>query len=237
MIAHSRFTDKYFISKTPTQSSLPQYLTEIRLGNEKQRFREIIGDVRDEFDLHSNNRPVPHLTLFGPYDTDQGYEVKQRTQGVLSKYSVVPFTVSGFDCFGETNVVYAAVDPSAELQSLRRDLAARLKPVTYNQQPWDLDHSHEFHITIATNLGDQTTAVLEYVRGKYDLERELHATRVPAVDRGRMLWEWDLPRGVELSPQEATSRDSWEQTMAELERLDEQAQSGLVNRIRRWISG
>ena len=198
-------------------------------------FRDIIEDVRNQFNLHQNKRPVPHITIFGPYDTKQGLEVKQRTQDVLSNYSVVPFTVSGFDSFEDTNVVYADVKPSRELQSLRRELANSLESVIYNQRSWDLRDSYEFHITIATNLGDQTSSVLHYVEAEYDVDMQLYATRFPALDRRRMMWEWDLPRGVELSSQEATSKESWQKTMRELDRRKE-GDTGILSRFLSWIS-
>lgn len=179
---------------------------------------------------------MPHITIFGPYDTKQGLEVKQRTQEVLSNYSVVPFTVSGFDSFEDTNVVYADVNPSTELRSLRRYLANRLEPVTYNQRSWDLCDSYEFHVTIATDLDDQTSSVLQYVEREYEIDMELYATRFPALDRRRMMWEWDLPRGVELSAQEATTKQSWEKTMRELEQKREQTTSGVLSRIFSWVS-
>jgi len=213
---------------------LPQYLNEIRLGKQKQVFRDIIEDVRNEFNLHSNKRPVPHITLFGPYDTKQGLEVKQRTQEILSNYSVVPFAVSGFDSFEDTNVVYADVEPSNELQSLRRDLADSLEPITYNHRSWDLDNSYEFHITVATNLGNQTSSVLQYIKREYEIDIELHATRFPALDRRRIMWEWDLPRGIELSSQEATSKESWEKTIQELKRQKNQTRTEILNKILSW---
>jgi len=214
---------------------LAQYLNEIRLGKQKRVFRDVIADVRNEFNLRSNNRPVPHITLFGPYDAKQGFAVKKRTQAVLQDYSIVPFAVRGFDCFAETNVVYADVEPSQELRSLRRDLANSLEPVTYNHRSWDLCDSYEFHITIATNLGDQTSSVLAYVKNEYELDMELHATRLTAVDRGRIMWEWDLPRETELSSQEATSKESWEKTMRELERQQKQTNARLLDKILSWL--
>ena len=210
---------------------MAQYLNEIRLGKQKQVFRDIIEDVRKEYNLPSRKRPVPHITLFGPYDANQGFKVKQRTQDVLSSYSVVPFTVSGFDSFEDTNVVYADIVPSNRLQSLRRRLAGSLEPITYNQRAWDLNNTFEFHITIATNLGDQTSSVLQYVKDEHQVEMELHATRFTALDRRRMMWEWDLPRGVELSSQEATSKESWQQTMQALEQERKQSNEGIFSRL------
>lgn len=205
---------------------MARYLNEIRLGKEKQFFRDIIQDVREEFDLHSNQRPVPHITLFGPYDTQQGREVKTRTQDVLSEYRVVPFRVTGFDMFADTNVVYANVEPSKQLRELRRDLAESLEPVTYNYRAWDAEPTYEFHITIATNLGEKLTSVLQYVRREYDVEMELYANRIPALDRRSIMWEWDLPRSVELSNQKATTKQSWEKTMEALDQQKDQTETG-----------
>jgi len=214
---------------------MARYLNEIRLEKEKQRLRAIIDDVRTEFNLSTQQRPVPHITLFGPYDTDQGYVVKQHTQSVLSQYDVVPFVVSGFDTFEDTNVVYADVHPSAELRSLRRELANRLEPLTYNQRSWDLDDEYAFHLTIATNLGDRTAAVHDYVEQQYEIHMELHATRMTVLDRRRMLWEWDLPRGVELDAETATTRDAWEQTMTALDAArGHSGRGGLFDRIGAW---
>jgi 2'-5' RNA ligase len=214
---------------------MARYLNEIRLGKEKQRLRAIIDDVRTEFNLSTQKRTVPHITLFGPYDTDQGYVVKQHTQSVLSQYDVVPFTVSGFDTFDDTNVVYADIHPSKELKSLRRELANRLEPLTYNQRSWDLDDAYAFHLTIATNLGDRTAAVHDYLEQQYDLNMELHATRMTVLDRRRMMWEWDLPRGVELDAETATTKEAWEQTMEALaEAKGHSGRGGLLDRIRGW---
>lgn len=76
---------------------MTRYLNEIRLGKEKAFVKNIIQDVRKESDLSSYKRPVPHITLFGPYNTRQGSEAKRRTQQVLSNYRVVPVRVCGFD--------------------------------------------------------------------------------------------------------------------------------------------
>jgi hypothetical protein len=50
-----------------------------------------------------------------------------------------------------------------------------------------------------------------------------------------MMWEWDLPRGVELSSQEATSKQSWEKTMRELEK-QKRTHAGILNRLVSWVT-
>jgi len=202
---------------------MSRYLNEIRLGAEKETFREIINDVRQTYNIRSSKRPVPHITLFGPYNTDQGQKAKRRKQRVLREYAVVPFRVRDFDSFSENGVVYATVEPSKTLRELRRDLVDALLPVTYNQRPWDTDDVYDFHITIETNLGARTSDVLNYVRRSYNIDMTLYATRITALDKRRMMWEWDVPRGVELGPDDATTAHSWQQTMAALNSLTEVA--------------
>lgn len=213
---------------------MARYLVEGRLGNEKQDFRDIIRDVRREFDLSATHRPVPHVTLFGPYDTSEGYEAKDRIQDVLSDYRVVPYRVAGFGSFPDTEVVYAEVKPSDRLRELRRSLATRLAPVTQEYRPWDTNETYEFHITIATDLGQQREQVLQYVREEYDVDMRLYAQRVSVLDRGKIMWEWDLPRSTELSSRYATSKESWEKTTAALEahKGDEPPR---YRRILKWI--
>jgi 2'-5' RNA ligase len=221
---------------------MTRYLNEIRLGKRKQFFRNLIHDVRNQFNIRSQKRPVPHITLFGPYDTSQGYKAKYRTQRVLSNYAVVPFRIEGFSSFPDTSVVYADVQPSKQLQGLRRELASALVPITYDYRSWDTDDTYEFHITIATNLGRKRTNVLTYLRQNYDVDMDVYARRVTALDQREMMWEWDLPRGTELSAQEATSKASWDQTAAELQRKvdrdqpTKQSSSSLLARLIPWLS-
>jgi len=198
---------------------MSRYLAEVRLGKEKAYFREMIHDVRDRFGLSSSKRPVPHVTLFGPYDTNQGYEVKRRTQDVLSNYRLVPYRVTGFDCFQDGGVVYADVEPSDELRQLRADLVDALKPVTSDHRPWDFETRYDYHITIAMNVQSKQSRVLDYLRSEYELDMMLYAKRITALDSREMMWEWDVPRHTELSSKEATSRASWRKTTITLNEL------------------
>jgi 2'-5' RNA ligase len=198
---------------------MTRYLAEVRLGNEKAHFRGIIHDVRERFRLLSSKRPVPHVTLFGPYDTNQGYKVKRRTQDVLSNYRLVPYRVTGFDCFQDAGVVYADVEPSDELRRLRADLVDALKPVTSDHRPWDFESRYDYHITIAMNIQSKQSRVLDYLRREYQMDMRFYAKRITALDNREMMWEWDVPRRTELSSEEATSRASWRKTTIKLNEL------------------
>jgi 2'-5' RNA ligase len=221
------------------------YLIEVRTsGDEKDRLREIIYDVSDRFDVHTIAEPraVPHITLFGPYNTDRGHEVRNHATDVFRQFDVVPYRISGFDHFRD-DVIYANVVPSPELRRLRQRLSEELRPITYNYQPHDSDRYYDFHITIARgDLDGQFDAIWNYVREAYDPQFDEYATRVTNLRQSDMLWEYDLLQDRRLSPEEATSAQSWKKTMGLLEEekseddhTDLAPKNGLVSRISQLI--
>lgn len=69
------------------------YLLEIRTGGElKEYFRNIIYDLEDEFGVTGASQPraVPHITLFGPYNTNQGGTVKRALLDIFEDFDAVP---------------------------------------------------------------------------------------------------------------------------------------------------
>jgi len=200
------------------------YLIEVRTGGEvKQDLQNVIYDVADRFDVQGAAKPraVPHITLFGPYNTDRGREVKETVQDVLSGFDVVPYRIEGFGRFPENKVIYAKVIPSPELRELRRELSRQLRPLTYNYRSYDSDYFHDFHITIAfKDVDTKFDDVWQYVNEEYDLGYDEYATRITSLRRRQMLWEYDLLQGQELRPDDTTLAESWQRTT---ELLDERS--------------
>lgn len=203
------------------------YLIEVRTGGEvKDRLRNIIYDVANRFDVQGASQPraVPHITLFGPYNTDRGREVKQTLTRVLSDFDIVPYRIAGFGAFEENNVIYANIVPSPEFRRLRRRISRELRPLTYNYQSHDSDFFATPHITIAfRDIDGQFDAIWEYVTSEYDPQFDEYATRVTSLRRRNMLWEYGLLQDRVLSSDEATSRQSWKQTTA---LLNQQSSAG-----------
>jgi len=199
------------------------YLTEVRTGGEvKQRLREITYDVANEFGVRGaiDPRPVPHITLFGPYNTDEGLRAKRIVKDVLSDYDIVPYRIDGFGRFKRNKVIYANVIPSPELRDLRRELSRRLRPISYNHQSYDSNYFYDFHITIAyKDVTDEFDDIWDYVNNEYELRFDEYATRVTSLRRRDMMWEYDLLQDRELRPDEATSSESWEKTIEKLNQL------------------
>lgn len=204
------------------------YLNQVRITGELgNRLKSIIYDVSEEFDVQGNtkHRPVPHITLFGPYNTSEGYEAKTRVQELYSDFDVVPFRISGFDAFGHNDVVCANVIPSKELRALRRQISSKLRPISYNYPEHDLDYWYDFHVTIAfKDVGSRQESILEYLQDNYELQVDSYAKRITSL-RGRdMMWEWELPQGKELRPDEATqSLETTDRALRELKSPDDHA--------------
>lgn len=192
------------------------YLIEIRTGGTmKERLREIMYDVADTFGVRAavDPRPVPHVTLFGPYDTDHGYTVKNRLTDIFGRFDAVPYRVDGFDTFRDSNVVYFDVVPSEELRALRRNISRELRPICSDYSQYDTNYFYEFHITLAfKDVGDRLDDILEYVRSRYDPQFDCYASRITSLRRRSMMWEWDLPRGEYVTSDDATTAQTWQKT-------------------------
>jgi 2'-5' RNA ligase len=199
-----------------------KYLIEIRTGGRvKQRLRKIMHDVADTFDVRAavDPRPVPHVTLFGPYDTNEGYAVKDCLIDTFEDFDAVPYRIDGFDTFRDSNVVYFDVVPSEELRALRREISRGLRPLCDDYSRYDTNYFHEFHITLAfRDVGGQLDDILEYARSRYDPQFDCYASRITSLRGQSMMWEWDLPRGEYLTSDEATTAQAWEKTEQALQR-------------------
>jgi ribosomal protein L37AE/L43A len=200
------------------------YLVEIRTGGEtKSTLRNLFSDVETEFAVDGpRQHVVPHVPLFGRYDTDQGPAVKRSIVDVLSDFDVIPYRIDGFGAF-ENGTVYVNVTPSIELVSLRERLSEELQSVTFGYPRYDASGHFEFHIPVieADRIREtDPAAVLEYLQGRLDLRIDEYATRITNLSGDEMLWEYDLLQDRVLEPDEATSRASWRRTES---LLDERA--------------
>lgn len=204
----------------------PPFYVEVRTGGDtKSELRTIINDVADEFSVTelSEAHVVPHVPLFGPYDTARGSEVKRQLIETLSDFDVVPYRIAGFDTFHNEQRVDITVVPSIELVSLRKQIGEVLQPLTKNYPAWDEDLKLEFRIPVVDSSQLATgnvTAVLEYLESRFDPTFDEYATRVTSLRNEKILWEYDLLQDRVLEQNEATSATAWRRTE---ELLDERA--------------
>ncbi len=80
----------------------PSYLIEVRLrGQSKAVTKNLIFDISKKFHVWGNvkKRPVPHVTLFGPFYTRSIKDIIQTMQKIGNSYSSLPYEITGFDFF------------------------------------------------------------------------------------------------------------------------------------------
>jgi 2'-5' RNA ligase len=191
------------------------YFVEVRLmGDLKGYLKAIMHDIADEFGVEGSvdPRPVPHITLFGPYDTNRGTEAKNAVRDVCSQFDLVPFRLNGFGHF-RNDVIYVDVEPSPELRQLRRRLAANLRPISSECQPYDVSKYYRFHVTVAKNdIEREFDDIWSYVIDEFDPSGEQYALRVTSLRGRRIMHEYDLLQDRLLPRDEALSSGDWDRT-------------------------
>jgi 2'-5' RNA ligase len=192
------------------------YLLEVRLGGDtKRQIREIMRDVADRFEVGAfiDRRPVPHMTLFGPFFTDSPEQVKMVVEATFGDYTKIPYRLAGFNHF-DNRVVYVDVGPSEQLLAARSELADRLGDIATSTTPLT-DHagSFDYHVTVAFKRIEQCfPEIWSYVTDQYQPMFDEYVERVTLLQGRNMVTEYDVPTNRWLDPDFATSRRSWNET-------------------------
>ncbi len=185
-----------------------QYLIEIRLmGEPKHLARQLIYDIFHKFRVRGqvNKRPVPHVTLFGPFACRNIREVIHDIGEVGSEYSELPYEIDGFDYFElkkkflfittstKKNVIYLKIVPSDDLKDFRYDLAKKLLKFTDAvEASHDSKNKFKFHATIAMkDIHYKFDKIWEYLKG-YDIKTKGMCYRITLLKQGKIMYEYDL---------------------------------------------
>ena len=185
------------------------YLIEIRLmGETKHITRKLIYDIYQKFHVKGavKNRPVPHVTLFGPFRCKSIRPVLQCLKELGSSYSKLDYDVDGFDYFElkkkflfittstRKNVIYLKIKPSDDLTEFRYKLAKKLLKIT-NTVNFDIDSKSKFyfHATLAMKDIDRKFDELWDYLKKYDIRIMGVCLRITLIKEGKIMYEFDLP--------------------------------------------
>ena len=106
---------------------MTNYLIEFRFhGYARKYAKRVIYDVGKKFRVKgvTRRKVVPHISMFGSFTTRNEKKMVSEIVDVASKYTIVPFTVKGFNYFDNpgNKVIYLDIEPSEELKQLRYDL-------------------------------------------------------------------------------------------------------------------
>ncbi|HUT96606.1 MAG TPA: 2'-5' RNA ligase family protein [Dehalococcoidales bacterium] len=211
----------------------------------KKYLKDLIRKVSSGF----RGRLPPHVTLYGPFETRECRGVFSRIEKVAKKYTLVPFSIHGFEPHeGKKGKVIAAhIIAPPELKSLRRELAEELNKIVKidDRRPWDNEGSYWFHSTIAQKITDQRKfeQIWHDVNKNKKPHINQHLVRITVLNRReRIELEYDLMFKRWLTRREALSRHLWRKTINRLRELQglpperEPSRMHWLRRIFRWLS-
>jgi 2'-5' RNA ligase len=178
----------------------------------------LIFDVARRFHVRgiTKRRPVPHITLAGPFETRDMGRVVNDVESVAKNYSLVNFKLKGFGYFNnpEGKVVYVDIEPSKELEELRGELAQRLMSYAKLQE-WDKNMRFSFHATIAfKDIDRKFPKIWRYLQNIEIPKINQYILRITIIRNGsRIACEYDLMLKKWLNRREALSKSLWKKTI------------------------
>ncbi len=174
------------------------YLIEFRFhGYAKKYAKNIIYDVSRKFHIRgiTRQRAIPHITLFGPFQTRYEKKLISEVFSLGQNYNLVPFRIKGFNFFNsnQNKVIFFDIEPSQELKKLRWNIAQRLSKIAYNQPPFDAKKDFEFHSTIAfKDIDHKFDKIWNYIQNIQEPNINQHLLRITIIKNDLILYEYDL---------------------------------------------
>lgn len=194
------------------------YLIEFRFhGYARNYLKNLIYEVSRRFRVKgaTRKRVVPHISLYGPFKSNQQKNVVNSIKEICQSYSLVPFDVSGFSYFNnpKNKVIYADIKPSSELKNLRRDLAKKLSQFT-NSKSFDNKFDFSFHATIAfKDIDNKFSEIWKYIKSKEEPNIKQHLLRISIIKDGKILYEYDFMQRRLLNRQLSKNKSEWRKTI------------------------
>lgn len=195
------------------------FLIEIRLmGETKYITRRLIYDIYNKFHVRGaiKHRPVPHVSLFGPFRCRSINDVVNAIGQVGSKYEELKFQIDGFDYFelkkkflfittsSKKNVIFLKINPSDDLKEFRHELAKKLLKIT-DATEIDRDSKDEFkfHATLALkDIDRKFDEIWDYLKN-YRIKTDNVSYRITLLRKGKIVYEYDLKRRKLLTRRQA----------------------------------
>lgn len=198
------------------------YLIEIRMmGSPKYMTRELIYDIHKKFRVRGavKHRPVPHMSLFGPFGCRSLRDVIHTIGEIGSEFSELHYEIDGFDYFEikkkflfittstRKNVIFLKIRPTKELKEFRHKLAKNLLKIT-NAQDHDCDSKDKFkfHATVAMkDIHQKFDEIWEYLKD-YEMRTQGVSYRITLLKQGKIVYEYDMPTKRLLNRRQSLKR-------------------------------
>lgn len=210
-------------------------------GYSKDYLKRLRNELAHKFKVRrTGKQQPPHITLYGPFKTVEFRSVFSRIEKVAERYTLVPFSIDGFECRDGVGgkVIAGRINVSPELVNLRKELARELNKIVKSddRQPWDLEGGYWFHTTILKDIDQRRCEDMwHYLNRKKKPHINQHLVRITILNRrGRIEREYDLVLKRWLNRREALSNRLYRKTMNKLRELRGQAPKKLPS-IMNWL--
>lgn len=215
---------------------MAKYLIEFRfLGKAKYEIKKLVHDVNNKYKL-STKRAVSHITLVGPFDTNNERKLIQEFESFCKNFPLMDFEIDGFNTFEDTKVVYLEVKPSEELKEFRWTLSKKLQSFC-NLNSYDYERDFIFHSTIAMKLPHHKYSDLnEYVKNISKIRFKHKMIRVTLLKNGLILREYDFLLKKSLKRNEAKSKQIYLKSMEILNGKLKSFHEKKINILERFLS-
>ncbi|MBN1763614.1 MAG: 2'-5' RNA ligase family protein [Methanomicrobia archaeon] len=219
---------------------MTHYLIEFRFfGKARGKAKKLIRDVDRKCDIKLSYRPVPHVTLAGPFHTQNEGKLVSDFNRLCKKYEVMKYKVVGFNTFKDNRVVYIDINPSEKLDEFRWELSKAIKSYC-RLKSFDLEKKFYFHATVAMNLThEEFKCVNKFIRKKTEPDYKHIMLRAAIIKNSRILYEYDFMLKRLLNRGEAKSKRVLAQSFKALEKYFEEGKtetSGIIKHIEKSTS-
>ena len=234
---------------------MTSYLIEFRIrGYAKRYAKELIYYVGKKFKVRgmTHKTPVPHITLYGPFNTNNEKKVVSEIQNVCRRYDRIYFSFKGFNYFNNPSnkVIYLDIAPSEELRIFREELSNKLRPITSTKSQEDKKNKEKFmfHSTIAfKDIDNKFNNIWNHINYKKKPNIRQTLLRATILKNGRILYEYDFLQKRLLNRKQALSKQVFQETIRRLKQrsfLSNAHKSQVVNpkeltvwgKIKSWLN-
>lgn len=161
---------------------------------------------------------VPHVSLIGPLETAHGGRLIKEIDRICKRYDLPEFRFRGFGkfehgwIFKKNKVAFAAIEPSPELESLRKEILEAIKPFC---KIGGYDSELKYHATIAfKNIDRKFNDIWKDLKNLDPPTFNQKLLRLTILGKGRrIVREYDFLQRRMLTRREALSRSVYYETV------------------------
>lgn len=215
----SMFFSKMFNTLFKTTSNRNRYLIEFRFqGKAKHELKDFISNIDHKYHIakYKKHRTVPHISLVGPFTTNNEKRLISDFCNIAKRYQVMGFKTDGYDTFENSEVIHIKIKPDNNLDSLRLELATTLKDYC-GLQPFDYKPDFKYHSTIAMNIPtNKFNEIKKYVFRLNPPKYWNYLVRLTLLRNSKILFEYDFFLKRTLNRKQAKDRRILSQTKSKL---------------------